>query len=464
MRTYQKRIGFLINSEHIKSTGGNGQFARSFCELMLKNDIKVDIITDKPPHYKEYANSLGVNIIIPDNPYKDGKHSAIFAKPDSYNLEKMLNFRNSILKAMETNMYDVFVCNSPESIFTAISLGMSENIQIIAYTHLESQIFTNTSNPFCSEANELMRQNLTTSGIYIATQSEFNTKQFNRPNVYECPIPLTELTLLQKYNNIREGVLFVGRWEPGKNPTMFIDLIKQTKLPAKVLTSPNGVIKFEEALKPLGVKYEIKHSLVGQQKVDFITSARVAFNPSVVESYGMAFHEQTIQLPTVALDGMRWLNNFNKDYYYTCDKKSMAEIVSLLYNEFDDAKKWYNIGVIDYYTGLENQVFSKWQKCFNLFSPKKVKNDNAAINQHRNILYARFIKSLQRTQISLGNDIRSIYNNKHKFDVVYTDNHTHLIKDPKNYVITDENEVKPDIQPIDNTTSINTFDMFFSEE
>lgn len=455
MRTYNKRIGFLINSEHIKSTGGNGQFARSFCDLMSKNKIKVDIITDKTPHYKEFANSLGVNIITPDDPYKDGKHSAIFAKPDSYNLEKMLNFRNSILKAMTTNMYDIFVCNSPESIFTAISLGMSENIQIIAYTHLESQIFTNTSNPFCDEANELMRQNLTTSGIFVATQSDFNAKQFNRPNVYECPIPLTEATLLKKYNNKREGILFVGRWEPGKKPELFIDLIKQTGLPAKVLTSPNGVKKFEEALKPLGVKYEIKHSLVGQEKVDFMISARVAFNPSIVESYGMAFHEQTIQLPTVALDGMRWLNNFNSDYYYTCDKKTMVDTITSLYGHFDKAEEWYKINVVEYYSALESQVFSKWKKCFDAFIPKQVKNDSASINQQTTVCYDTFIKSLKRTQISLGNDLRAIYNNKHKFDVIYTDNHTHLSKD-KNYIPIDPSvEVKEDsndnlVQPYNN--------------
>lgn len=438
MRTYNKRIGFLINSEHIKSTGGNGQFAKSFCELMETHDIKVDIITDKPPYYKEYANAIKTNIIYPNTSLKEDLHKITFGKPDSFCLEKMVNFRNAILKAMTTNMYDIFVCNSPESIFTAISLGMSENIQIIAYTHLESQIFSDTSNPFCDEANELMRQNLTTETIFVATQSSFNVSQFKRQRVYECPIPLTEQLLLKKHNNTREGVLFVGRWEDGKNYKLFLDLIKETKLPAKVMTSPTGVKKFDEALKKLGVKYEIKHSLIGQEKVDFILSSRIAFNPSLVESYGMAFHEQTIQLPTVALEGMRWLNNFNSNYYFTCNKKSMYEIVRDLYNYFDEPQKWYSIGVVEYYQNLEKEVFSKWEKCFDAFIPKQVKGDSAAINQHTTVCYDTFIKSLKRTNISLGNDLKAIYNNKHKFNIIYTDKDTYLTKEQKFVPVQDE--------------------------
>lgn len=446
MRTYDKRIGFLINSEHIKPTGGNGQFCKSFYELMDKNNIKVDIITDKAPHYKQFASLINTNIIYPDDPLKEDIHKITFGKPDSFCLEKMVNFRNAIMKAMTSNMYDVFVCNSPESIFTAISLGISENVQIIAYTHLESQIFEDTSNPFCKEANEIMRQNLTTENIFIGTQSSFNVKQFKRNNVYECPIPLTEPSLLKKYKNKREGILFVGRWEDGKNPKLFIELIRKTKLPAKVMTSPTGVKKFDQELKQLGVKYEIVHSLVGQEKVDFIVNSRIGFNPSLVESYGMAFHEQTIQIPTLALEGKRWLNNFNSSYFYTCNEKNMVDTVKELYNHFDEPSKWYNIEVIKYYKDLEDQVFDKWKKCFDAFIPKQVKNDSAAINKQTSVCYDTFIKSLQRTHVSLGNDLKAIYNNKHKFKVIYTDEDTYLTKDtmfvPIAKILEEKDEVK----------------------
>ena len=152
---------------------------------------------------------------------------------------------------------------------------------------------------------------------------------------------------------------------------------------------------------------------------------------------------------------MRWLNNFNSDYYYTCDKKTMVDTITSLYGHFDKAEEWYNINVVEYYSELESQVFSKWKKCFDAFIPKQVKGDSASINQQTSVCYDTFIKSLKRTQISLGNDLRAIYNNKHKFDVIYTDNHTHLSKD-KNYIPIDPMvEVKEDnadrlVQPYNN--------------
>jgi glycosyltransferase involved in cell wall biosynthesis len=232
MRTYDKRIGFLINQDHLKSTGGNGQFARSFCRLMNEHNIKVDIITDKEPkRYANYAKSLNTNIIYPDNELSYADHGDTFGKPDNICSERLVNFRNAVMKAMSTNTYDILICNSPEAIQVGISLGLEDTIQIIAYTHLESQIFTDTSNPFLPVANKMMRQHLTCDGLYIATQSKFNKEQFaehpNASRVFECPIPITEPDLLKRHDTERKGVLFVGRWEPGKNYELFLQIMEQ---------------------------------------------------------------------------------------------------------------------------------------------------------------------------------------------------------------------------------------------
>jgi hypothetical protein len=456
MRTYDKRIGFLINSDHLKSTGGNGQFAKSFCELMSRPGyrIKVDVITDSKPFYKEYASTFS-KIIIPKESLSYTEHRDTFGKPDSICMERVVNFRRAIMTAMETNMYDIFICNSPESILATIHMGLEENIQIIAYTHLESQIFTDTKNPFLSVANEIMRQNLTTSGIYIATQSEFNKESLTNgylkdKKVFECPIPLTEQDLLKEYDKEREGVLFVGRWEAGKNPELFVKLIAQTGLPARIMTSSNGVKKFEKAFADAGVpesQYVIKAGIIGQEKVDFMTSCRVAFNPSIVESYGMAFHEQHIQMPTVCLDGQRWTNNFNKDRFEVCDKTNMVDIVLHLYNQYEYAKEWYESKIVETFIKEENQVFAKWKKCFDDFIPKTVKTETAAIVTYPSIVYKTFIDSLNRKSLSLSNDIRSIYNNKGKFDVIYTDDHTHLTKNKSTYNVIDPIDKVPEVEP-----------------
>jgi len=436
VRTYSKRIGFIVSYQTLIPHGGIGQFTKSFCDLMNLHNIKVDIITDKEPKDNDFVKSLNANIIYPDESYAYTRHSNIFMYGDTYCYERMANFRNSIIKALENNLYDTFICNTYESIQVASTMGLEDVIQIIAYTHLESQIFKDTKNPFLYNTNVTMRQQLQTDGIYIGTQSKYNQLQFD--NAYHLPIPITEPDLLKEHHKPREGILFIGRWEEGKNPELYLDLIEQTKLPAKVMTSPNGVKKFEDRLKKIGVQYDVRSSIIGKEKVDFITSCRVAFNPSTVESYGMAFYEQMIQMPTVVLEDIRWTNNFDSNHYYKVNKKNMAKVVTDLYNKVVDAKSWYDHGVLARYTEIESQVFHKWNECFNSYKSKQSNNNTAKICNLTTVKYVDYITDLQRNIICID-DVRSVLSNKHKFNVTYTDNDTYLSKD-KNFVPVEETE------------------------
>jgi glycosyltransferase involved in cell wall biosynthesis len=443
MRTYNKRIGFLVSYQTLIPHGGIGQFTKSFCELMDEHNIKVDIITDKEPDETDFITALKrtAKIIAPEKSRtsifeggdkKDtiyGRHSSIFMYGDTFCYERMANFRDAIIKSLEHNLYDAFICNTYESVQVCSTMGLEDVIQVIAYTHLESQIFKDTKNPFLYNTNVLMRQQLSTPGIFVGTQSKHNQLNLDE-SAYHLPIPITERGLLEEHRKPREGVLFIGRWEEGKNPELFIDLIEQTKLPAKVMTSPNGVKKFEDRLKKIGAQYDVRASIVGQEKVDFMTSARVAFNPSIVESYGMAFYEQMIQMPTVVLENQRWTNNFNKEHFYTCNKKNMAEVVSGLYNNILNADVWYNYGVLKIYKDIESQVFHKWNSCFNDFKSKQSNNNTAKICSEQTVRLQDYIKGLERNIICID-DIRSVLTNKNKFRVIYTDDDTYLTKDPQ---------------------------------
>jgi hypothetical protein len=279
----------------------------------------------------------------------------------------------------------------------------------------------------------MMRLQLQTGSLYVGTQSKFNQLELDDRiqvnNVRHLPIPITERGLLTEYSGEREGILFVGRWEEGKNPELFIDLIDQTGLPAKVMTSPNGVKKFEDKLSKLGVKYDVRASIIGQEKVDFIKSSRIAFNPSTVESYGMAFYEQHIQLPTLVLAEQRWTGNFNSDYFYTCTKLTMAQRAKELYDSFEKAETWYNLGSLDHAKQQESKVFHKWNICFNMFESKQSNSNTAKILENTTLKYSEFIESLGRSIICID-DVRSALTNKHKYRVIYTDNDTYLTKDP----------------------------------
>ena len=428
MRTYTKRIGFLVSYQTLIPHGGIGQFAKSFCELMDSHNIKVDIITDKIPQDTDFIKSLKANIISPDETLVYTQHSNIFMYGDTFCYERMANFRNSVIKALSHNLYNAFVCNTYETVQVASTMGLEDVIQIIAYTHLESQIFKDTKNPFLYNTNVLMRQQLETDNIFIGTQSVFNLLNVNG-TAYHLPIPITEQGLLEEHHKPREGILFVGRWEEGKNPELFLDLIEQTKLPAKVMTSANGAKKFEERLKKIGVPYEIRVGIIGQEKVDFMTSARVAFNPSIVESYGMAFYEQISQLPTFCLQNQRWTKNFEGRLFFETNKKDMVKDVLDVYNIFDTAKSWYDKNALQDTQQKEKGVFHKWNKCFNDFDPKQSNSNTAKILENTTVKHSEYIKDLGRNLICID-DVRSVLTNKHKYRIIYTDDDTYLTKDP----------------------------------
>jgi len=395
---------------------------------MDTHNVKVDIICDKEPKDSEFVKSLNAKIIYPATPYLYTSHSNIFMYGDTYCYERMANFRNAIIKALETNLYDSFICNTYESIQVASTMGLEDCIQIIGYTHLESQIFKDTKNPFLVSTNDMMRKQLESYGLWVGTQSKFNQLSMSN-GAWHLPIPITERGLLEEHHKPREGVLFIGRWEEGKNPELFIDLIEQTKLPAKVMTSPNGVKKFEDRLKKIDVQYDIRASIIGQEKVDFITSSRVAFNPSTVESYGMAFYEQHIQLPTVVLENQRWTQNFDSNHFYTVNKKNMAEVVKELYDSMPNSSDYYKLGNLEKHVAIENNLFHKWNSCFNEFTSKQSNNNTAKICNFNTVQLSDYITALNRNLICID-DIRSVLTNKHKFRVIYTDNDTWLTKDP----------------------------------
>jgi hypothetical protein len=270
-----------------------------------------------------------------------------------------------------------------------------------------------------------MRHQLSLTNIDVGTQSKFNQIHLNESS-YHLPIPITEQDLLTEYTGEREGVLFIGRWEEGKNPELYLDLIEQTKLPARIMTNSNGAKKFEERLKQMGADYKIAISVIGQEKVDFITRCRVAFNPSIVESYGMAFYEQHIQMPTFVLEDQRWTNNFNKDYFFTTSKKNMAKDILDVYNK---KWSWYESGALTHAQQQEANVFCKWNECFNDFDSKKSNTNTAKICNEHTIKHIDFITNLKRSIICID-DVRSVLTNKHKFRVIYTDEDTYLTKDP----------------------------------
>ena len=435
MKTYNKRIGFLISDQHFITHGGIGQFAKGFTELCQRINWKVDIILDKAPT-NDLANvvkALGANIIYPQDGLRYTEHTATFAFSDSINFEKMINFRKSIMLAFQSNIYDMLVCNTQEAMSAAYAIGIGKYLPVVFYTHSYSMVFRDEqdfSDVCIDEYHSFFNKHMELSRSFVGTQSQKNVDEMTKygaKNVSLLRMPLSERGLLEPNHGPRSGVLFIGRWEDRKNPAAYLKVMKEIKLPCKVMTNNNGAKKFEKAFKDAGITdYEIKVSIIGQEKVDFIKGCSVFFMPALGENYPFAFSECLGHMPCVVLDNQDWSDNFDGKYFHKKTLATAGEKIKLLYNATD----YYNTGALDYIKSLDDDTARCWITFLDNFVEKRSNTNAAKINKYDTTSYSDYIKELNRGQLA-REDFESVLANKHKFRVLYTDQDTYLTKDPK---------------------------------
>lgn len=447
MRIYDKRIAFMISDQHLIPHGGIGQFAKSFTEMCDNLNWKVDLILDKQPRsdFADLIKSLGANIIIPENVVSYAKHNSLFAFSDSVNFERIINFRNSLVQAFSRNCYDLIVCNTQEAMSAAYVFDYGDYIPVMFYTHLHSMIFRDTQNfddVFLSSYHTFYNKHMEFDKVIIGTQTTKNVKELEKYGAVNCVLltmPLSERDLLiDSDKQKKDGVLFIGRWEKNKGFEAFIKVIKESGLPAKVLTNESGKKKFEKRFKEEGIAdYTIKAGVVGKEKVDFIKSARVHFNPSLRENYPFAFFECLGHMPCVVLDKQDWSDNFDSEYYTKTSLKKAAQTVKEIYQ--NKSKK----GNIEYVRKLDSNTTAAWVKFLTSWEGKRSNSTKAKINEYEKFRYDQFLQDLERDAIA-QEDIVSVLSNKHKFYIKYTNDYTYM-------------SVNEDFTPEEETSSLFVF-------
>lgn len=430
MKLYSKRIAFLISDQHFIPHGGIGQFAKGFTEMCGRIGWKVDIILDKAPtnDFSELIKSLGANIVYPEEPLRYTDHTATFAFSDTINFEKIINFRKALLRAFETNIYDMIVCNTQEAMTASYAMTVNKYIPVVFYTHLHSMIFRETqgSDVFLDSYHNFYNKHMEFTDIIIGTQSQKNIDELTKHGATNCVLlrmPMSERGLLEAYNGPRKGVLFIGRWEEGKNPEAYIRVMKECQLPAKVMTNKNGAKKFEKAFADNGITdYEIKAGITGQEKVDFIRSSSVFFMPSLRENYPFAFLECLGHMPCVVLDNQDWSDNFDSVFYHKVHISNAAETIKSLYGMDRQSL------ALDYVKSLDDAVAQGWIEFVDNFNGKRSNNNAAKINSYETVKYRDYITDLNRNHLA-REDFESVLSNKKKFiNVIYTDDDTYLSK------------------------------------
>jgi glycosyltransferase involved in cell wall biosynthesis len=338
------------------------------------------------------------------------------------------------MNAFHTNIYDMVVCNSLEAMPAVLSFDLNNYIPVVFYTHEESMVFRDTrkfKGVFLESCNEFFNNLMTVESCHIGTQSARNVSEIKNNggvNVEHLSMPMSERELLTSNYSERKGVLYIGRWEDRKNPEAFLKVIKETGLPAKIMTNANGKKKFEARLSELGITdYEIKAGIVGKEKVDFIKSAKVHFNPSLRENYPFTFFECLGHMPCIVIDKSEWVTNFDSKYYI---RLPLNDVVTTLKIEYAADRKERNHDALQYVKHLDFQTSDRWKKFLAGYNQTALaRSDSAKINDYSEIKYSDFIKILNRTQLAID-DVKSILTNKSKYNIIYTDNDTYLAKDP----------------------------------
>ena len=422
----------MISDQHFIPHGGIGSFCKSFTEMCGRLNWKVDIILDKVPTgtFDDVIKGAGANIVVPDQPLRYSDHTATFAFSDTINFEKIINFRQAILKAFETNIYDMIVCNTQEAMTAAYAMTVNKYIPVVFYTHLHSMIFRESqgSDVFLDSYHNFYNKHMEFTDIIIGTQSQKNIDELTKHGATNCallPMPMSERGLLEEGNVTGNGVLFIGRWEEGKNPEAYIRAMKESGLPCRVMTNSNGQKKFEKAFEEAGITdYEIKAGITGQEKVDFVRDSSVFFMPSLRENYPFAFLECLGHMPCVVLDIQDWSDNFDSTYFHKVNIKDAANKIKELYGTAQTK------GALDYVRSLDNNVAAAWIKFLDDFVGKRSNNNAAKINTYETVCYEDYIKDLNRKHLA-REDFESVLSNKYKFcNVLYTDENTYLSKDP----------------------------------
>lgn len=431
----------MISDQHFIPHGGIGSFCKSFTEMCNRINWKVDIILDKAPNnnFKEIIEKAGANTVWPLEPLRYNDHTGTFAFSDTINFEKIVNFRKSLVEAFEENIYDMIVCNTQEAMTAAYALTVNKYIPVVFYTHLHSMIFRESqgSDVFLDSYHNFYNKHMEFTDIIIGTQTQKNIDELTKFGATNCkllPMPMSERGLLERYTGPKKGVLFIGRWEEGKNPEAYIRVMKECNLPCKVMTNSNGAKKFEKAFAEAGITdYEIRAGITGQEKVDFIRGSDTFFMPSLRENYPFAFLECLGHMPCVVLDTQDWSDNFDSKYFHKVNIKEAANLIKTIYdgNQLTTA--------LDYVKQLDDNVAVEWIKFLDNFICKRSNTNSAKINTYETVKYRDYIKELNRGHLA-REDFESVLANRYKFiNLVYTDNDSYLSKDPK-FVPTEQKE------------------------
>jgi glycosyltransferase involved in cell wall biosynthesis len=290
-----KRIAILVLSRHISSLGGIGFYVDSFIAAS-KGRYICDIITDRPIKKSDipFTHIKECDIIFSNETLSYGNSSEFFMfYGEKSFFELGINIIASIKEAYKTRIYDCLFINSHEIGTYMAHVGFKDFVPTVAYTH--HNIFYRGYPDSIDECGAINLGLVEVPHITQAPGKKFNFLK----ELHHVPMVTSEYDLFVKTQPKPEKntVFYNGTFRDIKRPKDFLDLCIKFKKKGLIITNKKGKEFFEKEFAKAGLECEIRTSIFGQEKVDFISRGEVMFHPAKNEMMSLAVLEGLFFMP-----------------------------------------------------------------------------------------------------------------------------------------------------------------------
>lgn len=236
-----------------------------------------------------------------------------YANSQIINFGLVFYLQKLILIKLRAYPYKVIVCSTYEGVMACIALGLPKYIPVYYRSHnsgAPSKIdcigFDKIHDLLATARKNNVKVLANCTKTLTSLKSIYNVEGTVALNIQEVPDNLP--------NKKQSGLLYISRHDSIKRPKLFAEIVKATGLKAKILTnSIHQANSWKKTLDRCGVSdYDIRYGLSGDEKWEFIASAKAALSTSLAESFGLSILETAPVCPTfIVKTDYEWWENFD---------------------------------------------------------------------------------------------------------------------------------------------------------
>lgn len=265
---------------------GIGTYVDGLRAMFSRMGIHCDVIAEDPPKADPFLKY----------------HGSEFIAPEVYD-----NLSQKILDQVFSKHYEMIVSSTFEGIMCLVTLELHRIIPTFYRTHSSPFSYVDTQD---MQLRMRLLQGIIRSEfpyIKLFTQAPRVSKLLE-PRMPGVPIYhacnyVNNLGLPPSDHKAKtSGVMYIARYQDLKNVEHFAETMARLKVPVKIMTSsPTSATRWKKLLDSHGLDHDVRYGLSGQEKADFIASARIAVQWSKSEVQSNSVVECMAYCPTLVL-------------------------------------------------------------------------------------------------------------------------------------------------------------------